>query len=478
MKLAILQLRAILGPAALSCLPLAFATSAMAATTITLSVSDNIQTKVNAYPAGTAFVLQAGNYYGVSVIPKSGDTFTGQGSVKLIGSTVLTTKEDSGTSFWVASATPDNTTHGTCQSTHPLCGYSQDLFIGGALQTPVQSTSDLTPGTWYFDRAAGKVYIPRNPGAAVVEIGMTKAAFSGSVTNVSISNMMVEKYANYGQFGAIGGSVSGSGWIVDNVEVRYNHGVGVKLGSGSQLLNSFVHDNGELGISLTGTNSKGIGNEISWNNYAGYAFSWESGGGKFSSTTNLLLQKNYVHDNYGPGLWNDTDNIGTTFDSNNVVHNEMCGIQHELSFAAIIENNTLSGNGYSSTSWLWNGQISIQNSSNVQVYGNTVQVSASSGNGIAIINQNRGSGPMGAWIAANNTVHDNTITYLGTAGGTGMVDDTGSHPVLGNSFQNNHYILTVGTTASEHWWWFSVMDFAKFQAAGEDSSGSMAISKN
>jgi hypothetical protein len=357
MKNAFIQFRALLGVASLSMLALSISQQGVAATTVQLSPSDNIQAKVKAYPAGTAFVLTAGMYRNQSVVPKSGDSFTGQGDVRMTGSIVLTFKGDSGSNLWVASATPDNTVRGTCQKTHPLCAYSQDLFIGGTLQTPVAKKQDLTPGTWYFDRSAGTIYIPADPGSAVAEISMAKFAFSGLVSNVTISNMMIQKYATYGQFGAIGAVGSGPGWIVNNVEVRYNHGAGVKLGSGSQLTNSFIHDNGELGFGLSGTNSKAINNEVSWNNYAGYALGWEAGGSKFSNTTNLLLQKNFVHDNYGPGLWCDTDNVATTYDSNTIVHNQSAGIQHELSFSAIIENNTLSGNGYIPATWLWNGQI-------------------------------------------------------------------------------------------------------------------------
>jgi hypothetical protein len=345
MKSILFQLRAISG-IAISSLAFGLAPSSQAVTTVKLSPGTDIQAKVKAYPPGTAFVLTAGMYRGQQIVPKSGDSFTGQGDVRLSGSVVLTFKEDSATKLWVASATADTSVRGTCQKAHPLCAYSQDLFIGGTLQKPVQSKSDLTKGTWYFDHSAGKVYIASSPGASVTEIGMQKWAFSGSASNVSISNMMIQKYANYAQFGAIGGTVSGASWVVNNVEVRYNHGTGVKLGSGSQLTNSFVHDNGQLGIALAGTNSKAISNEVSWNNYAGYALGWEAGGSKFSNTTNLLLQKNYVHDNYGPGLWCDTDNVATTYDSNTLTHNQSSGIQHELSFSAIVKNNVLSGNGY------------------------------------------------------------------------------------------------------------------------------------
>src|ERR1035441_2262265 len=100
------------------------------------------------------------------------------------------------------------------------------------------------------------------------------------------------------------------------------------------------------------------------------------------------------------------------------------GIQHEVSFNAIIRNNSVMGNGNSPSVWLWNAQIDVQNSSNVEVYGNTVQVASGGGNGIALINQNRGRGPLGPWVAANNYVHDNTITYMGASGVSGIVDDT------------------------------------------------------
>ncbi len=67
------------------------------------------------------------------------------------------------------------------------------------------------------------------------------------------------------------------------------------------------------------------------------------------------------------------------------------------------------GNGYGDTrGWGWGGDINIQNSQNVEVYGNRVEMTGG-GNGIVLIQQNRGSGTFGTYTTTGNQIHDNTI---------------------------------------------------------------------
>ena len=68
--------------------------------------------------------------------------------------------------------------------------------------------------------------------------------------------------------------------------------------------------------------------------------------------------------------------------------------------------------------WLWGSQILIQNSANVEVYDNLVEVSDQFGNGIGVIHQDRGEGEQGPWHAVHNWVHHNTIVHLGPAART------------------------------------------------------------
>jgi hypothetical protein len=437
-----------------------------------LSPGDNIQSAVDAAPKGTTFVLRAGIYRMQSVAPKDGDIFSGEGNVILNGSQVLSFRLDpAGSGLWVSNATAMTWVHGKCLPDHPLCGYSQDLFIDGAPQNPVANPQELRPDSWYFDRANNKVYVPSDPSGRLVELGMKLYAFYGSASGVRLDHLTVEKYAAPAQSGAIGGNrAEGTGWLVNHVEVRWNHGVGIVLGSGSQISDSFIHHNGELGITFHGTDCQAVNNEISWNNFAGFHPGWESGGSKSTSTTNLVLRSNNVHDNRGPGLWTDFNNVNTLYENNTVVNNMCIGIQHEISYHAIIRNNIVKGNGNLPTVWLWNAQILIQNSSNVEVYGNTVEVPAAGGNGIAVIDQKRGSGTLGPWVAANNFVHDNTITYLGIRGASGIVDDPKGDTPVGNRFDSNRYILKHG--GEKHWSWFQGMTWQGMLAAGQEAHGS------
>jgi Right handed beta helix region len=472
----------LLGASTLTCLAIGVPMSAHASTPITVQLSpgDQIQAAVTSAPAGSTFLLAPGVYRMQNIVPKNSDIFEGQGTgVILNGSQVLTFQPDpAGTGYWVASATPNNTPYGTCDSTHPLCAYVQDLFVNSVLQTPATTLQGLTAGSWYFDRTNGIVYLPTNPSDSTVELGMQPYAFSGTATGVQISNMTVEKYATPAQWGAVGGNTSGNSWVVNNVEASWNHGAGIDLGSNSQILNSYVHNNGQLGIKLFGTLSKALNNELSWNNYAGFDTDWEAGGGKFWSTTNLTVENNYVHDNNGKGLWTDTNNIGTNYQNNMVINNSDVGIQHELSYAVVIANNVIEGNDPATVQWLGNAQIRIMTSSNAKIYNNTIQVPTGFASGIAVVNESQSSGTVeptqGPWIAQNNYVHNNTITYLGTFGQSGLQDDTASDTSLGNIFDYNHYIAS--NCAAAHWAWFGSEYLSGMRTLGQEIHGSCTTS--
>ena len=102
--------------------------------------------------------------------------------------------------------------------------------------------------------------------------------------------------------------------------------------------------------------------------------------------------------------------------------------------------------------WLWGSQILIQNSSNVEVYDNLVEVSDRFGNGIGVIHQDRGEGEQGLWHAVHNWVHHNTIVHLGPRGQNGVVMDTDDDwywAEADNRFDWNRYM--VATPRSGYW---------------------------
>ena len=268
------------------------------------------------------------------------------------------------------------------------------------------------------------------------------------------------------QDGAIRGDQS---WTIRDNEVRLNYAVGITAHDGSQIIGNYVHDNGQMGLDGYGNNILVQGNELATNGFwSGIDPLWEAGGFKFADTDNLVVRGNYAHDNNGTGMWTDTNNIHTLYEDNVVVHNTISGISHEISYDAIIRNNTLVGNGYGDTrGWGWGAEINIQNSQNVQVYGNRVEMTGG-GNGIVLIQQNRGSGTFGTYTTTGNQIHDNIIVDHDGHGSIGGFADYNQSGMLngGNTWSNNQYFMSDGGGRFE---WGGSKTFAQFKTAAHET---------
>ncbi len=430
--------------------------TATTSTSITVQVQlnpgDDIGSSVNSYPSGTTFVLNPGTYRMQSITPKDGDIFSGASGAILNGSILITSWQTS-SNTWVAQVsgiTQASSYRGVCLSTSPACMYPQDLFFDSQPLTRVASLAAVVSGTWYFDYTAQKAYVGSDPTGHVTELSALGAAFIGSASNVTIRNLTIEKYASIAGYGAIQAtSASGtgsSGWIVDSNELRFNHGMGLRVSNSMQVTNNKFHDNGQMGLGGSGTNVLVENNEIYKNNYAGYSWNWEAGGDKFTWSTNLTIRGNYSHDNNGPGLWTDINNDYVLYENNHTTRNVMAGIDHEISFHATIRNNLIENDAFSPVgtgSIWWGSGILIQNSSNVEVYGNTV---TNCMDGIGGIQAVRGNAPDGTpYTLMNVYVHDNVVTQQVNYA-EGIVKDSSFDDSVftswGNHFQNDTFYLS------------------------------------
>ena len=412
-------------------------------------------------PTGTTFAFLPGIYSNLSIAAKTDDTFTGavgsDGSRQTIfsGAQLLSgfTLEDK---VWVASTTQTKPGQlaGYCQTLYPSCVYNEDLFYDSLPYLNTTSggaSASLLPGQYYFDYAKGLVFVrPINPSDDPnqhrVEYNRTRSAITGTnASNVTIRNIVVEHYASPNQMGAIGDQYPGSEWHINNIESSWNHGAGVTLASGTELTRSYVHDNGQKGVGGYGSNILVDGNEIAHNrDYNGADCAWECGGMKFV-TMNLVVQNNDVHDNVGDGSWSDGDSYNTLYQHNSFRDNSRVGISYEISTLATIRDNTFVNNALCN-SWLWCTAILIQNSQNVEVYGNTIVVAKGEGGAFSMIYQNRGAGVYGPFLTQNNAVHDNDITFLGENSRNGAIADYDAANFYNNinptnTIDGNHYVV-------------------------------------
>ncbi len=435
---------------------------------IILHPGDNISALVSAAPAGTTFYFEPGVYRGVSIAPKDGQTFIGAEGAILNGSAVLSSWTQSG-NLWVVGG---QTQQGRANSAAEFLpgtqrpGNPETVFFDNTPLKPVDALSKVVPGTFYFDYAADKIYIADSPTGHAVEAGKLTDAFHGSAKNVTIQNLVIEKYDPQIQDGAIRGDQS---WTIRDNEVRLNYAVGITAHDGSQIIGNYVHDNGQMGLGGYGNNILVQGNELARNGFwSGIDPLWEAGGFKFADTDNLVVRGNYSHDNNGSGMWTDINNIHTLYEDNVVVHNTINGISHEISYDAIIRNNTLYGNGYGDKrGWGWGADINIQNSRNVQVYGNRVEMTGG-GNGIVMIQQNRGSGTFGTYTTTGNQIHDNIIVDHDGHGYVGGFADYNQSGMLngGNTWTNNQYFMSDGGSRFQ---WGGSKTFAQFKTAAHET---------
>jgi parallel beta-helix repeat protein len=370
----------------------------------------------------------------------------------------------------------------------------------------IQAAVDAAPAGTVFILAAGthqrQTIIPKagdrfrgEPGAVLDGEDVTRYAVRGWngarwVANVELHGLIITRYAPPAQDGAISaGNAPGDatvGWVIDSCEVSYATYYGVRIGDRMRVSHSHLHHNGSLNIGGGGRAVLVDDNEISFANYRGANDpAFEAGGTKFVLTDSLVVRNNYVHDNVGPGLWTDSDNINTLIEGNRVERNGAEGIVHEISYRAVIRNNIVTDNGWADPHkrlWLWNAGIGVHGSSDVEVYGNTVRGNA---NGIVAIQQARGAGRAGRYVVQNLFVHDNTVTqttpqsafppYAANVA-AGAVQDVGDNAIFtsrNNRFVRNTYFLlplAPGNSPGFEWLGRWRTD-AKWMSYGQDVGG-------
>ena len=93
--------------------------------------------------------------------------------------------------------------------------------------------------------------------------------------------------------------------------MRFNHGMAVLVADNGRIADNFIHHNGQQGIGAHGNNVTIHHNELSFNNTTGFDEYWSAGGAKIASANGVTFRANYVHDNYGYGLW--TTSTATTW---------------------------------------------------------------------------------------------------------------------------------------------------------------------
>ena len=211
---------------------------------------------------------------------------------------------------------------------------------------------------------------------------------NGNQPGVTIEYLTIEKFQPRGDAAAVNQS-SNTDWTLRYNTIRLNvPGAGVIAGADNTLKGNCLTLNGQYGFQSSGVAPWGrdsltsgpynitiADNEISYNDtcdfeglFSNKALGWSKhnpvppqyrnphcvasfrdgnqGGFKLWQTDGVTIRGNFIHNNWGPGIWADTDNANTTYVGNTIMNNDGQAIIEEISYNFSITGNYLANNGW------------------------------------------------------------------------------------------------------------------------------------
>jgi hypothetical protein len=454
---------------------------------VSVETNDDPQRIMRRHPPGTTYCLGEGVHrIRRPLKPQEGDTIAGRDGAILSGAAVLTDWE-AGPDGWTAQGLlpPSPSTHGPCLRSAPWCTLAEDVFVDGRRLTRVGSVDDVVPGTFYGDYARNTVTVGSDPAGTLVEQAVASSLIRSGRDRVTVRDLVLEMAANEAQVAAVDSRRTfpraGIGWRVLHNDVRLNHGVGVGVAGHGRVRRNIIREQGQLGVSAWGEDVDLLDNEISHNGLAGYDPEWEAGGVKFWMTVGAVVSGNHVHHNQGPGLWSDGGCDKTEYRRNLVTDNWLAGIQHEISYDALIARNRILRNGAVHKGWAWESGIQIQSSGGrglIEVRRNVV---AGNTHGITVIDSSdrrrEEPHPRGLHVVRNVLIHHNEIA-MSPDQWSGVFHDYGDHSVFDRNlrFRSNTYHLESHEQRS-FGWEDELLTWEQWRGrrAGQDRGGTLVI---
>jgi hypothetical protein len=373
---------------------------------------------------------------------------------------------------------------------------------------PARYTSEISRSQFAFgyDVTGGGLYTPDHTNGQPMPANPSQAPdiydpldkYAYKPRNVTIKNITVEKYANAAQTGAIGYFRPGLDWTVEDCELRWNHGAGVKFKGQALIKGNSIHHNGQIGIVCgDGNAAQGNGGDLpEWGFYGGYAGygaqvlsneinhnylpqilivdGWEGGASKFAQSFSLLVDNNYVHHNRR-GLWSDFVYSDTTYSNNKVEYNYKEGFLIEISQpGTAIKCNQIRYNGASTAAGDIGAQIWVSNAGSVDIHHNAIVTDSTQGDSIAIWDYSWRNVEGTQVYSHDIKVHDNDFIMKGTAShaypyifaDTDRSSGTFFNTAV-NTYSNNTY--HVANAGFQYWFWTGgYKTWAQWQATGQD----------
>lgn len=189
------------------------------------------------------------------------------------------------------------------------------------------------------------------PGAVLDGRERNKYAFVSHGSDVTVAHLTIRRFVAPVNEGVVNHD-SGDGWVIEHNTIEHNGGAGMMAGARQRIRGNCLRENGQYAINAYKNGPIGDlvveGNEIVGNN----TDDWEAriegcgctGGVKFWAVDGVDIRDNWVHDNRGTGIWADTNNNDFLIEHNLIEDNDGPAIFYEISYNAVIRDNTIRRN--------------------------------------------------------------------------------------------------------------------------------------
>jgi hypothetical protein len=300
------------------------------------------------------------------------------------------------------SGTPGLPTYGSAGTDFPSATAGKVLPADATDYPSYALTPDtvyyLLPGTHTgaFQADTGDAFVGGRAGSTVSILdgqdtkptAIDSNSTNGNQPGVTIEYLTIQHWHPSGDAGAINAE-SNTGWTLQYDTVIYNlPGAGMIAGADNTLVHNCLTLNGQYGFQSVRVNSWGADtvtdgpynvtvqhNEISYNDTCDHegllnapAIGWvnhnpvppqyrpancgvivpagNQGGFKLWQTDGVTISDNYIHNNWGPGGWADTNNSNTTWANNTITWNDAPAIEEEISYNFSVTGNYMADNDW------------------------------------------------------------------------------------------------------------------------------------
>jgi len=322
-----------------------------------------------------------------------------------------------------------------------------------------QGTTFCLSGThdWTLTPKSGDALV----GPAILD-GANSASYAvvaaSGVNNVTLSGLEIRNYIAGNAIGAIHtpDPPNSTGWTLDDLQVHdigngTTSGAGAELGVGWHVVGGRYFNTRQEGLTAGGGARDFVVDsaELDHNDFTNDAYTTRShscgdeGGGFKWVASNITIENSYVHDNACSGLWSDLTGTNLTITNNRLVNNWEQGVVLEITGAATISHNIVTGNGFhmqnannNGCGWGWGGGITLSTSGQTHTSNGPIDISFNdvegNCNGITGVEQFRNE--HGCDIApvcelAHVRIHDNKIvgsTAANAVNNLGYFQDDGA----------------------------------------------------